>query len=153
MTFFFPPAASLSALSLAAARIASTDSFLASSTNPHVLTITASASSWSSTTSNPLANRSPSITSPSTVFLGQPRLTMDTFARFASSASPVGASLPGGSAMEARGEGNPARRLTAAAWILPPSPFFPGARGAPARAACAPRGEAADMALVPDRRG
>ena len=96
-TFFFWP---LSALSAAAARMASTDSFFASSTNPQVFTMTASASSWSSTTSNPLLKRSPSITSPSTVFLGQPKDTMDTFARFSSSLASLGFV---GSAMEARG--------------------------------------------------
>ena len=57
----------------------SMDSAFASSTKPQVLMTMASASSAASMISNPLLKRSPSRTSPSTVFLGQPRETIDTF--------------------------------------------------------------------------
>ena len=76
---------------------------MASSTNPQVFTMIASASSCSSMMSKPLAKRSPSMTSPSTVFFGHPRETMDTFARCFSPAEGA-VSLPSdGGDMAARG--------------------------------------------------
>mmetsp|Transcript_19993 Transcript_19993/g.49647 ORF Transcript_19993/g.49647 Transcript_19993/m.49647 type:complete len:205 (-) Transcript_19993:21-635(-) len=107
ITFFCLPLVALSAFIAAAARMAFTLSFLASSTKPQVLMMIASLSSWSSVMSNPSANRSPNITSPSTVFFGQPRETIETLARLGAVAvAPSVASPPaGGGAMEARGAG------------------------------------------------
>jgi len=56
----------------------SRDSFLASSTKPQVLIRMASELAWSSVMVKPDLKRSPRRTSPSTVFLGQPRETMLT---------------------------------------------------------------------------
>eukprot|EP00967_Tisochrysis_lutea_P088403 scaffold125394_cov32-Tisochrysis_lutea.AAC.1 len=57
------------------------DSRLASSTKAHVLTMITSASAGSRTTRSPWRWRSPSITSASTVFLGQPSATSATECR------------------------------------------------------------------------
>jgi hypothetical protein len=62
-------------LSSAISRIASIDSFFASPMNPHVLTTTTSASAASATCAKPASRATPSITSESTRFFGQPRLT------------------------------------------------------------------------------
>ena len=60
--------------------IAAIDSRFASSTKAHVLTISTSASSGSPVTRIPWRWRSPSITSASTVFFGQPSATRWTVA-------------------------------------------------------------------------
>ena len=123
--------------------MASTLSFLASSTNPQVFTMIASASSCSSVTSKPLAKRSPSMTSPSTVFFGHPRETMDTFARCFSPAEGA-VSLPSdGGDMAARG----ALLLLAAANERRRALAVDAATDAPDRAARLPRMDAADMTL------
>ena len=67
-------------LSAAASMIAAIDSRFASSTKAHVLTISTSALSGSATTRIPWRCRSPSITSASTVFFGQPSATRWTVA-------------------------------------------------------------------------
>ena len=142
MTFFFFPPCSCSAFIAAAARMASTLSFLASSTNPQVFTMIASASSCSSMMSKPLAKRSPSMTSPSTVFFGHPRETMDTFARCFSSAEGA-VSLPSdGGDMAARGA-----LLLAAANERRRALAVDVATDAPDRAARLPRMDATDMTL------
>ena len=61
-----------------ALRIASMDSFFEPSMKPHVLTITTSASCASRVTSIPSRNNEPSMTSLSTRFFAQPRLTNPT---------------------------------------------------------------------------
>ena len=58
--------------------IAEMDSLFASSTKAQVLTITTSALDGSLITRSPLRCRSPSITSASTVFFGQPSATSAT---------------------------------------------------------------------------
>src|SRR5690242_19719881 len=66
-------------LSSAISRIASTDSCLAESMNAHVLTTRTSASEASAVSSCPARSASPSITSESTRFFGQPREIIPTF--------------------------------------------------------------------------
>ncbi len=62
-------------LSSAISRMASIDSFFASPMKPQVLTTITSASAASSTCAKPASRATPSMTSESTRFLGQPRLT------------------------------------------------------------------------------
>src|SRR4051794_13825598 len=68
-------------LSAAASRRVSTESFLAASTNPQVLTSTASASAGSATRSNPSASSRAASSSESTSLRAQPRLTIATLRR------------------------------------------------------------------------
>ena len=139
-------------------------SFFPTSTNPQVLMMMASDSSWSSTTSKPLAKRSPSITSPSTVFLGQPSDTMDTLARSAaasaSSSSSSVAPPSGGGARDADDgdeERRPWRGDRAAAetkdetrgFFLDVRDEAPDEGAAASWAARLPREAAADMVMPP----
>lgn len=106
--------------SRAARALTSIDSALASSTKPQVLITMASASSWASVMSNPLRKRSPSRTSPSTVFLGQPKDTMDTCGRGGLGGRSPGVQRGGGRVevlrhRDGRSAGGPARRDAAGA--------------------------------------
>ncbi len=68
-----------SAFQAASSRIVSIDSRLARSMNAHVFTTTQSAAAGRSTGATPSRASSPSISSPSTWFLGHPRFTRWTF--------------------------------------------------------------------------